>query len=1635
MASSAGTPSDGGGDRPWQSYHTAYTNAKAGMEGVDKEKVQRVIYEMSKGSKYFENEQKKEAITKQKIEHLRAQCAKLTDNDISHFQKVAEKKIIELEASRDLSKIWLHTDMDAFYAAVETLENPSLKGKPLAVGSMSMIATASYEARKFGVRAAMPGFIGCKLCPDLVFVSPNFERYTHYSELARKVFQRFDPNFFATSLDEAYLDITEVCIERGITGEEVASELRGAVHEETGLTCSAGVAPNRMIAKVCSDINKPNGQFILPNDRDAVTTFVSTLPIRKIGGIGKVTEQMLHQVLGISTCQEMLQKAAFLCALFSEGSTDFFLSVGLGLGGTETPEHRLRKSMSCERTFSATNDSSLLFEKLDNLAENLADDMQKECLKGRTLTLKLKTAAFEVRTRAATAQNYISSKEDILIYAKKLLKAELPLSLRLMGLRMSHFHGEKDDSTSPTQKTLDRFFHLSENNSNTNGTNGASSVDASRDNNYCNDATTNDECSINDAGKDISIDQQAIFSLNEKLSVPDGTSSINHDNEPASSNMKVTTTERFDESASCKASASSSKPDEHFWRDGYICSLCGFELPPCFEEERQEHSDFHLAELLQKEDAVDSTLHLSKERLAERPCSTTPTPSKKKLKSSKEGKHIPIDSFFLKCNKKEKLQVAVSASKSTAQLENGLSLQGQYVVPEDVKAAGFQISADELTSIVESRDTERLTVHGRLHGIADKLATSLTDGISMHEDLLNQRQEIYGVNKFAESEVRSFWEFVWEALQDTTLIILAACAFVSLAVGVATEGWLNGSHDGIGIIASILLVVSVTATSNYQQSLQFRDLDKEKRKILVQVTRNGFRQKILIDDLLAGDVVHLSVGDQVPADGLFISGFSVLVDESSLTGESEPVDVNEDKPFLVSGTKVLDGSGQMLVTAVGMRTQWGKLMAALTEGGNDETPLQVKLGGVANIIGKVGLFFAVLTFIVLSQELIGQKYYDGLLLSWSGDDVLDILNHFAVAVTIVVVAVPEGLPLAVTLSLAYAMEKMMNDKALVRQLAACETMGSATVICSDKTGTLTSNRMTVVKAFICGNAMEVNDPVATSSLSSELPQVAVETLLESIFNNTSGDVVINQDGKQDIIGTPTEAALLEFAQSLGGNYKQKRKESKIVKVDPFSSAKKRMSVILELPGGQYHAHCKGASEIVLAACDKFMDDSGSIVPLDRNTANKFNDIIETFSSEALRTLSLAYRVLEDGSTHEEIPLKGYTFIGLVGIKDPVRPGVRESVASCRSAGIAVKMVTGDNINTAKAIARECGILTDDGLAIEGAEFREKSPKELLELIPKMQVLARSSPLDKHTLVKHLRTTFNEVVAVTGDGTNDAPALREADIGLAMGIAGTEVAKESADVIILDDNFSTIVTVAKWGRSVYINIQKFVQFQLTVNIVALLVNFSSACFTGDAPLTAVQLLWVNMIMDTLGALALATEPPNDNLMEKAPVGRAGKFITNVMWRNILGQSLYQFTVLWYLQSQGRFVFGLEGSEADTVLNTIIFNTFVFCQVFNEISSREMEEISVLKGLSENSIFMGVLTGTVIFQFILVQFLGDFANTTPLTQVQWLICVLFGFLGMPIAAAIKLISVEPSQKTMGMESRRLRQNLCDLCIEVS
>ncbi|KAK9987373.1 hypothetical protein SO802_032324 [Lithocarpus litseifolius] len=959
----------------------------------------------------------------------------------------------------------------------------------------------------------------------------------------------------------------------------------------------------------------------------------------------------------------------------------------------------------------------------------------------------------------------------------------------------------------------------------------------------------------------------------------------------------------------------------------------------------------------------------------------------------------------------EKIRVALYVQKAALQFIEAAG-RPEYKLPDEDREAGFSIHPDELASIVRGHDIKGLKIHGGVEGIARKICVSPSEGVSTKD--LPTRQKIYGFNSFTEKPSRTFLMFVWESLHDLTLIILMVCAVVSIGVGIPTEGWPKGLYDGLGIILSIVLVVMVTAISDYKQSLEFKDLDSEKKKISIQVTRDGKRQKVSIYDLVVGDIVHLSIGDQVPADGIYISGYSLLIDESSLSGESEPVNVYEEKPFLLSGTKVQDGSGKMLVTTVGMRTEWGKLMETLNEGGEDETPLQVKLNGVATIIGKIGLTFAVLTFLILLGRYLVEKALNNEFTVWSSSDALTILNYFATAVTIIVVAVPEGLPLAVTLSLAFAMKKLMEERALVRHLSACETMGSAGCICTDKTGTLTTNHMAVVKVWISEKSIDIKGN-ASDLLKSEISGRVLGILLQAIFQNTGSEVVKDDSGKNTILGTPTESALLEFGLLLGGDFDAQHREFKILKVEPFNSVRKKMSVLVALPSGGVRAFCKGASEIILRMCDKIVDCNGESVNLSEEQEKDITDVINGFASGALRTLCLAFKDVDDNSIENSIPDSGYTLIAVVGIKDPVRPGVKDAVLNCLAAGITVRMVTGDNIYTAKAIAGECGILTVDGVAIEGSEFRSMSPEQMKDIIPKIQVMARSSPSDKHTLVTHLRKMFGEVVAVTGDGTNDAPALHEADIGLAMGIAGTEVAKENADVIILDDNFTTIVNVAKWGRAVYINIQKFVQFQLTVNVVALALNFATACISGSAPLTAVQLLWVNMIMDTLGALALATEPPNEGLMKRPPVGRGVNFITKAMWRNIIGHSIYQLVVLAVLYFDGKRLLNLSGSDATDVLNTLIFNSFVFCQVFNEINSRDIEKINVFRGMLNSRIFLGVMVGTVVFQVIIVEFLGDFASTVPLSWQLWLLSVLLGSVSLLVAVILKCIPVDKTTST--------------------
>lgn len=940
-------------------------------------------------------------------------------------------------------------------------------------------------------------------------------------------------------------------------------------------------------------------------------------------------------------------------------------------------------------------------------------------------------------------------------------------------------------------------------------------------------------------------------------------------------------------------------------------------------------------------------------------------------------------------------------------------------------SGGYGIGMEQLTAMTRDHDFSALQEYGGVKGLSNMLKTNLDKGITGDEADISRRRSAFGANTYPQKKGRSFWVFLWESWQDLTLIILMIAAAVSLVLGITTEGIKEGWYDGGSIAFAVILVILFTAISDYKQSLQFQNLNEEKRNIHLEVIRGGRRIEVSIFDLVVGDVVPLKIGDQVPADGILISGHSLAIDESSMTGESKIVHKDQKAPFLMSGCKIADGYGTMLVTAVGINTEWGLLMASVSEDNGEETPLQVRLNGVATLVGVVGLAVAALVLVVLLVRYFTghSQNADGTVQFVKGhtgikETVMGVVKILTVAVTIVVVAVPEGLPLAVTLTLAYSMRKMMRDKALVRRLSACETMGSASTICSDKTGTLTLNQMTVVEAYVEGKRMDSPDNVDL------LSSTAASLLIEGIAQSTTGSVFEPEGGGAiEVTGSPTEKAILSWGVKLGMQFDDARAKSSILHVFPFNSEKKRGGVAVNVGGSEVHIHWKGAAEIVLASCTGWLDASGSVESMTSNKMDEFKKCIEAMAVVSLRCVAFAYRLydLEKVPREEDrenwvLPEDDLILLGIVGIKDPCRPGVKDAVRYCTSAGVKVRMVTGDNLQTAKAIALECGILDSEADAtepnlIEGRVFRAKTEKERESIADKISVMGRSSPNDKLLLVQALRKR-GHVVAVTGDGTNDAPALHEADIGLSMGIQGTEVAKESSDIIILDDDFASVVKVVRWGRSVYANIQKFIQFQLTVNVAAIVINVVAAISSGAVPLNTVQLLWINLIMDTLGALALATEPPTDHLMKRPPVGRREPLITNIMWRNLFIQAVYQVTVLLILNFDGRSILRLKNDtqqEADKITNTVIFNTFVFCQVFNEFNARKPDELNMLRGITTSHLFMMIIGITVVFQILIIEFLGKFFTTVKLSWQLWLVSLVIAFFSWPLAIVGKLIPV--------------------------
>ncbi|CAI5493283.1 unnamed protein product [Closterium sp. Naga37s-1] len=920
---------------------------------------------------------------------------------------------------------------------------------------------------------------------------------------------------------------------------------------------------------------------------------------------------------------------------------------------------------------------------------------------------------------------------------------------------------------------------------------------------------------------------------------------------------------------------------------------------------------------------------------------------------------------------------------------------------------GFAYSVEQLVNLSSNANLDDLQRMGGVRGLSAGLAVDLELGINGDDaEDLQRRVEAYGANTYPKKPLPPFFWFVWQASQDPILIILMVCAALSLFFGMIAEGAHEGWHEGVAICIAVLIVVTVTAVTDYRQALQFQGLDAEKEDIQLKVIRGGRSQAASIFDLVVGDIVPLAIGDQVPGDGVFISGHSLTIDESYMTGESDPMHKDAYRPFLMSGCKVVDGYGTMLVTAVGINTEWGRIMATVNKDDESVTPLQARLSSLAKAIGKVGVTVAVCVLIFLVVRYF-TDYYSG---QSFVDVIKDLVDEIAIAVSIVVVAIPEGLPLAVTLTLAYSMRQMMNDKALVRNMAACETMGSATAICSDKTGTLTLNQMTVVREWQGG---ELHKPDAINNFDPSSPLLQV--ILEGVAQNSTGTVFIPENGGEaEVSASPTETAIIQWALALGMDYNGLRHSSDIISVEAFNSTKKRAGVAVKRAGGDVVVHWKGAAEMVLANCTHWMDAQGNAVAFTHDKLEAVQASIAAMAASSLRCIALASAPVPSTSVPDDteswqFPDTSLSLLAIVGIKDPCRPGVPEAVARCQKAGVKVRMVTGDNVLTAQAIARECGILTPDGIVIEGKDFRVLPLDRMMEIIPTIDVMARSSPTDKHLLVSLLQR-MGEVVAVTGDGTNDAPALYEADIGLSMGLSGTEVAKESSDIVILDDNFASIVRVVRWGRSVFASIQKYIQFQLTVNICALTLNFITALTDGSVPLTTVQLLWVNLIMNTLGALALATEPPTSDLLEQPPVGRTAPLITNIMWRNIFTQAAFQLTVLLVFNYGGISLLGIGGvSNPKQLNNTIIFNTFVFCQLFNEINARRPNKFNVFERLHRSPIFIAVLCFSVTFQALVVEVFQSFAGTTSLSWNQWLLCVGIGAISLPLAFVAKFIPV--------------------------
>jgi calcium-translocating P-type ATPase len=976
---------------------------------------------------------------------------------------------------------------------------------------------------------------------------------------------------------------------------------------------------------------------------------------------------------------------------------------------------------------------------------------------------------------------------------------------------------------------------------------------------------------------------------------------------------------------------------------------------------------------------------------------------------------------------------------------------------------------------------------------------------STNEEDLKWREQKWGNNKLPPEKENSILQHIINCFEDPTLRVLLVASIVSLIIGVAKDGLSTGWIEGTAIFFAVFLVVSISSYMNYQEMEQFLKLSRETKLKKVLVIRDGVEKEISIEDILVGDILKLRIGDIINVDGFVFGDSKAGMDESPVTGESDimwKVNNFESKgskyscPFVFSGSQVVDGFGCVVVAAVGPNTFEGsnKQLEAASggkgdgeDGENEEdanlTPLKKQLNDLSNLIGDLGYIFAILIGVVLflKETIINLVY--GISIFTSHE--IDILvNAFIIAVTVIVVAIPEGLPMAVTIAFAFSVDKMKKEHNLVKHLDKSEAMGNVNNVCTDKTGTLTLGVMRIAAFFVEDDDIRLNR--------AKVEDESVRTLIwNCIYKNITCVETTNEKGEKVLNGDMTEKALYTYLKENNYPLVGDRKGKYVL---PFKSDYKYMMQVFKEQDG-YILYAKGAPERVSPFFSKYRVKGGNEENFEDHQEDLTNKQAE-YAEDSMRTLIFGYKKLteeEITKAREENPeddlaffgvlAKGLCYAFMVGIRDNNREDVPEAIKKCHHAGITVRMVTGDNINTAIAISKDVGIIEANQsaecknialyyrklvqekeeeckkgvtqgecpIALEGEIFRvicggitKKQGKDgnmeitlnnkeaFKHTTQRLKVIARASPEDKFILVFGLKE-FGNIVAVTGDGTNDAPALRQAHVGFAMGIRGTDIAKDAADVVLLDDSFSSIVTACKYGRNIYDCIRKFVQFQLTTNVVAVFMTFLGGIILKDSPLNAIQMLWVNLIMDSFASLALATEDPTDKLLDRKPYSRDASILTPMMLLNIFSQAIFQIIVLTVIIFYGDYLFGVPSdrelehfmwNEVNGYHFTIFFNIFVYMQVFNSINARKLQkdEFNVFEGILGNWLYILIQTIIIVGQVILVTFGGRAVRTHALSVQQHGLCLLISSMTLVWGAFVKLLPIDVSEKVEYEEEKR-------------